>query len=41
MIKETKLYPDTKSEMRNMGEASYVPGIKISRHSGSKMLYLD
>lgn len=41
MIDKTKSYLDSRFEMKDMGETSYVLGIKISRDQGSRMLYLD
>jgi hypothetical protein len=41
MITKTKSYLGSKFEMKDMGEASYVLGIKITRDRNSKLLYLD
>ena len=41
MINKIKPYLGTKFDIKNMGEAFYVLGIKITRYRKSKMLYLD
>jgi hypothetical protein len=41
MIKNTKAFLASKFEMKDMGAANYVLGIKISRNRKSKLLYLD
>jgi hypothetical protein len=41
MMKETKFCLGFKFEMKNMGPANYVLGIRISRDRDSKLIYLD
>jgi hypothetical protein len=41
MMKETKFYLGSKFEMKDMGSANYVLGIRISRDRDSKLIYLD
>ena len=41
MMKETKFYLGSKFEMKDMGPANYVLGIRISRDRDSKLIYLD
>ena len=41
MMKETKFCLGSKFEMKNMGSANYVLGIRISRDRDSKLIYLD
>uniref|UniRef100_A0A2N9F846 Reverse transcriptase Ty1/copia-type domain-containing protein n=1 Tax=Fagus sylvatica TaxID=28930 RepID=A0A2N9F846_FAGSY len=41
MMKETKFYLGSKFEMKDMGLANYVLGIRISRDRDSKLIYLD
>jgi hypothetical protein len=41
MMKETKLCLGSKFEMKDMGPANYVLGIRISRDRDSKLIYLD
>jgi hypothetical protein len=41
MIKNTKAFLASKFEMKDMGAANYVLGIKISKNRKSKLLYLD
>jgi hypothetical protein len=41
MISKTKIFLASKFEMKNMGTASYVWGIRISRDRNSKLLYPD
>jgi len=41
MISKTKVFLASKFEMKDMGTANYVLGIRISRERNSKLLYLD
>uniref|UniRef100_A0A2N9F1W8 CCHC-type domain-containing protein n=1 Tax=Fagus sylvatica TaxID=28930 RepID=A0A2N9F1W8_FAGSY len=41
MMKETKFCLGSKFEMKDMGPANYVLGIRISRDRDSKLIYLD
>jgi hypothetical protein len=41
MINNTKLFLSSKFEMKDMGAATYVLGIKITRNRNLKLLYLD
>jgi hypothetical protein len=41
MMKETKFCLESKFEMKDMGHANYVLGIRISRDRDSKLIYLD
>jgi hypothetical protein len=41
MMKETKFCLGSKFEMKDMGPANYVLGIRISRDRESKLIYLD
>ena len=41
MMKETKFYLGSKFEMKDIGPANYVLGIRISRDRDSKLIYLD
>jgi hypothetical protein len=41
MMKETKFCPGSKFEMKDMGLANNVLGIRISRDKDSKLIYLD
>ena len=41
MMKETKFCLESKFEMKDMGPANYVLGIRISRDRDSKLIYLD
>ena len=41
MMKETKFCLGFKFEMKDMGPANYVLGIRISRDRDSKLIYLD
>jgi hypothetical protein len=41
MLKETKFCLGSKFEMKDMGPANYVLGIRISRDRDSKLIYLD
>jgi hypothetical protein len=41
MIKNTKLFLSSKFEIKDMGAATYVLGIKITKNRNLKLLYLD
>ena len=41
MMNETKFCLGSKFEMKDMGPANYVLGIKISRDRDSKLIHLD
>jgi hypothetical protein len=41
MIQRPKIFLRSEFEMKDMGDATYVLGIKISRDRTSKLLYLD
>jgi hypothetical protein len=41
MISKTKIFLASKFEIKDMGTANYVLGIRIYRDRNSKLLYLD